>query len=52
MYNSYSKMTGLSFKGSLLEAFKRSPKVLINKNNLWSLYNSFNELLTSTPDES
>ena len=37
MYNSYSKITGLSFKESLFEAFKRSPKELI-KNNNYDLY--------------
>jgi len=34
MYNSYSKITGLSFKESLFEAFKRSPKELIKNNKL------------------
>ena len=49
MYNSYSKITGLSFKRSLFEAFKRSLKSLIKNNKLWYLYNSFNKLKTSTP---
>ena len=49
MYNSYSKITGLSFKESLIEAFKRSPKEIIKNNKLRSLYNSFNELYTYTP---
>ena len=44
MYNSYSKITGLSFKESLFEAFKRSPKGLIKNNKLVYLYKSFNEL--------
>ena len=50
MYNSYSKITGLSLKERLFEAFKRSPKELIKNNKLWSLYNSFNELYTYTPE--
>ena len=50
MYNSYSKITGLKFIGSLFEAFKRSLKALIKNNKLRSLYNSFNELYKSTPE--
>ena len=49
MYNSYSKITGLWFKGILFEAFKGTPKALIEKNKLWYLYNSLNGLYTSTP---
>ena len=44
MYNSYSKITGLSYNESLFEAFKRSPTALIKNNKLCYLYNLFNEL--------